>query len=87
MTVVVIPTLLLLVLAALAALNLCATIYKLHLVRRVQREKPWLKDGIVLPEDCQPRRFGAHRMDDWILCVKNTRPGEPDKDSEAESRA
>lgn len=83
MTVVVIPTVLLWILAVLAVLNLGATIYKLHLTRRVLREKPWLADGVVLPEDCTPRRFGAHRMDDWILCVKNTQPGVRDKDSEA----
>ena len=78
MAVIVVPTVLLLILAALAVLNLGATIYKLHLIRRVQKQKPWLRDGIVLPEDCTPRRFGSHRMDDWILCVKNSKPGEPD---------
>jgi hypothetical protein len=87
MTVIVIPTVLLWILIAFAALNLCATLYKLHLMRRVQREKPWLTDGVVLPEDCTPRRLGAHRMDDWILCVKNIAPDAPDKASEADSRA
>lgn len=83
MTVVIVPTVLLWVLAALGVLNLAATIYKSHLIKRIQREKPWLHDGIVLPEDCTPRRFGAHRMDDWILCVKNSQPGSTDKDAEA----
>lgn len=75
MTVLVVPTALLWILVALAAMNICAMLYKLHLMRRMQREKPWLHDGIVLPEDCMPKRFGAHRMDDWILCVKNTGSG------------
>lgn len=79
MTVIVVPTALLWILAALATLNLGVTIYKMHLIRRVQKQKPWLHDSVVLPEDCTPRRFGSHRMDDWILCVKNSEPGEPDK--------
>ena len=87
MTIVVIPTVLLWALTALAALNLVATLYKLHLVRRVRREKPWLADGVVLPEDCTPRRFGAHRMDDWILCVKNTHPRDPEWDPDGKTGA
>ncbi len=79
MTVIVVPSVLIWILVALAALNLGATLYKLHLMKRVQKENPLLHDGIVLPEDCTPRRFGDHRMDDRILCVKNSKPGEYDK--------
>ena len=83
MTVIVIPTAALWILVALAVINLGTTLYKLRLIRRVQKEKPWLHDGVVLPEDCTPRRFGAHRMEDWILCVKHSTPDAPDKSHNA----
>lgn len=84
MTVIVVPTVMVWILAALAVLNLGATLYKMRVIKRVLNEKPWLNDCVVLPEDCTPRRFGDHRMDDWILCVKNSTTGEPDKTPNAE---